>query len=263
MWALGFPNGIQADLGSKDLPSVSVHSMKVERLDKHGDDLSFIQLSGSPTHGNSGGPVVDRDGHVVGVIESLLDERAPILLAVPISKVSLAGVKVADNRSAKESFLSPLKQAAEESSQAPAATSESSTYTIVGRDLRIPNNWTAKATSDEETNGYVWKSGNAIISMDGFSGVEDIQGLYSQDQNQLITDRDLTVNTVRIRTGKDAIHGGVIWNYELVTATRTFFVTSLYFKAGDAGYRLTFFDSPKKPNAKLFNSIIDQVSDWK
>lgn len=84
VWACGFPDGElvrKADKGS--LPSPSVHVLRVERLDRKAGEVLVLQLSGSPTHGDSGGAVVTSDGRVVGVMQALERTDATILYAVP------------------------------------------------------------------------------------------------------------------------------------------------------------------------------------
>ena len=86
VWSCGFPDGDNVRTADKeDLPSPSFHVLRVERLDRKDGDVMVMQLAGSPTHGDSGEPVVNSDGDVVGVIEALEREDATILYAVPTS----------------------------------------------------------------------------------------------------------------------------------------------------------------------------------
>lgn len=110
VWALGFPNGtsIQTD---QDMPSVTVHSLRIERLERTKEDVvTMLQLSGSPTYGNSGGPVVNREGKVLGVVQSKTMD-APIIFAVPAVRVNmmLAGKAPSSNKSVAELFKAPLE----------------------------------------------------------------------------------------------------------------------------------------------------------
>lgn len=96
VWSCGFPDGDGVrTVDKEDLPSPSFHVLKVERLDRKAGEVAVMQLDGSPTHGDSGEPVVNGDGDVVGVIEALEREDATILYAVPTSPLQdlIAAVK--------------------------------------------------------------------------------------------------------------------------------------------------------------------------
>ena len=107
VWALGFPRGTGL-LSDQDMPSVTVHSLRVERIERSGAAVTLLQLSGSPTYGNSGGPVVDRQGRVIGVIEAK-DVSAPILFAIPSARINkmLTGQAPASDTVAEE-FAAPF-----------------------------------------------------------------------------------------------------------------------------------------------------------
>jgi S1-C subfamily serine protease len=96
-FACGFP-GVKA-ISSRP-PEVSVQRVSVEALRK--DDsgaLSRIQLGGTVTHGNSGGPVVDHEGRVVGVVREAArtpegvqhdpQQAAGISYAIPVTRLSV------------------------------------------------------------------------------------------------------------------------------------------------------------------------------
>lgn len=107
VWAFGFPRGTSI-LSDRDMPSVTVHCLRVERLESNQGIVTLLQLSGSPTFGNSGGPVVNEEGKVVGVIDAKTPD-APILFAVPSIRVAkmLTG-QVAQSKSLAERWRSPL-----------------------------------------------------------------------------------------------------------------------------------------------------------
>ena len=88
VYVVGFPLGVQTLTLDGDLPSVSVKAVRVERLqtDKSGA-VSVVQLGGSVTHGNSGGPVVNNRGEVVGVISSGV-EGTGMSYAIPMMWVN-------------------------------------------------------------------------------------------------------------------------------------------------------------------------------
>ena len=91
VYAVGFPLGVQTLTLDGDLPSVSVKAVRIERLqtDK-GGAVTVIQLGGSVTHGNSGGPVVNNRGEVVGVISSGV-EGTGMSYAIPMLWVNKLG----------------------------------------------------------------------------------------------------------------------------------------------------------------------------
>ncbi len=67
--AFGFPFGDKLAL-DKGYPAVSVNSIQVSSLRDRNGELHRIQLDGALNPGHSGGPVLDKDGKVVGVVVS-------------------------------------------------------------------------------------------------------------------------------------------------------------------------------------------------
>ncbi len=82
-----FGRGLAAQRGQ--YPPVSVNLASVTSLQKRGGDLSRIQLDASVNPGNSGGPVLDLTGKVVGMIVGRVEAAygAGVDLAIPVSYV--------------------------------------------------------------------------------------------------------------------------------------------------------------------------------
>ena len=71
-WVFGFPLGIGTLTLDQELPSVSVKDANIERIQRGkvegAEAAKVLQLGSTVTHGNSGGPVLNAKGEVVGVI---------------------------------------------------------------------------------------------------------------------------------------------------------------------------------------------------
>src|SRR4051794_2466347 len=91
VYTLGFPGGRAAGgvVGNvKNNPAIPVNTMSISSFRR--DDanrLARVQLNGSAIEGNSGGPLVDNKGRLVGVIVSRL-RGEPVGFAVPPSVIS-------------------------------------------------------------------------------------------------------------------------------------------------------------------------------
>jgi S1-C subfamily serine protease len=91
--ALGYPFGRDVEVGkvasAPDLvPEITATPGAVSalRTDDTGD-RRYLQISNGVNPGNSGGPVVDRDGFAVGVIRMQLAKSAGIGFAIPVNDV--------------------------------------------------------------------------------------------------------------------------------------------------------------------------------
>ena len=89
--ALGYPFGRQLEVGrvaAPDLvPDISTSSGTISAL--RADDAGqrrALQINGTVNPGNSGGPLVDRDGYAVGVIRARVVGDAGIAFAIPINQ---------------------------------------------------------------------------------------------------------------------------------------------------------------------------------
>ncbi len=88
VYSFGYPFG-QALATGKGAPSVTVGKATISSL-RYADngELAFVQLDGSLNPGNSGGPVVDAKGRLVGVAVATVRNSQGIGLAVPAAEVS-------------------------------------------------------------------------------------------------------------------------------------------------------------------------------
>ncbi len=84
--ALGYPFGKMLAMDPKGYPNISVNTGKISSLRKKDGKLEAIQLDASVNPGNSGGPVVDEQGRVVGVIVRGIPGSG-INFAIPVSHV--------------------------------------------------------------------------------------------------------------------------------------------------------------------------------
>ena len=93
MDALGYPFGRDVEVGklatAPDLvPDVSTTPGAVSAL--RADDAGerrYLQITNSLNPGNSGGPIVNRDGYAVGVIRMRLANATGIGFAIPVNQV--------------------------------------------------------------------------------------------------------------------------------------------------------------------------------
>jgi hypothetical protein len=85
--ACGFPLGKELSPDRKEYPAVSVNAGTITALRRDKDkQLQFIQIDVALTYGNSGGPVLDDTGKVIGVVVSGVEGgRAGINQAIPVS----------------------------------------------------------------------------------------------------------------------------------------------------------------------------------
>ena len=90
--AYGFPFGRKVEIGMASLPdiapSVSVSSGSVAAR-RQGDsgETAFLQVNATVNPGNSGGPLVDEEGYVLGVIRLRLKATDSVGFAIPVNTV--------------------------------------------------------------------------------------------------------------------------------------------------------------------------------
>jgi len=83
----GFPFGKDLALNPGEYPSISVNKGHVTALRKKEGTLSRIQIDAVVNPGNSGGPVLDKNGELVGVIVSGIVGAGAVNFAIPVSHV--------------------------------------------------------------------------------------------------------------------------------------------------------------------------------
>jgi hypothetical protein len=83
----GFPFGRLTTVGQENYPDMTVFPSKITSLRRDGERLEGIQLDGQLNPGNSGGPVVDEAGRVIGVAVATV-RGAAMNLAIPAGRLS-------------------------------------------------------------------------------------------------------------------------------------------------------------------------------
>ncbi len=83
--AFGFPFGRSLAGGKQQFPNVTVTSGKISALRRQSGELAAIQVDAAVNPGCSGGPLVDKQGKVIGIIFGVVP-LSGIAFAVPISK---------------------------------------------------------------------------------------------------------------------------------------------------------------------------------
>jgi hypothetical protein len=90
--AVGYPFGGVLELAAADAvnavptPSMSAGTISALRLDAAGD-RRLLQLSAPLNPGNSGGPIVDAEGYIIGIAQARVENANAIGLAIPINRV--------------------------------------------------------------------------------------------------------------------------------------------------------------------------------
>jgi S1-C subfamily serine protease len=91
--ALGYPFGRELEVGkvvtAPDLvPEISTTSGTISAMrDSDAGERRYLQVTNTVNPGNSGGPLVDRDGFAVGVIRMKLATAEGIAFAIPVNEV--------------------------------------------------------------------------------------------------------------------------------------------------------------------------------
>jgi hypothetical protein len=82
--AFGFPLGKDILLGADGSPTVSINTGHVSALRQDKDGIEMIQIDADVNPGNSGGPVLDDEGHVMGVVEAGIEGATGLNFAIPV-----------------------------------------------------------------------------------------------------------------------------------------------------------------------------------
>ena len=97
--AVGFPFGIGPSVSSGVIAGLKREFVDPSRKDRAGSLTNLIQFDAAANPGNSGGPLVNRDGEVVGIVTAIMNPSghsvfAGVAFAVPIENAARA---VGDN----------------------------------------------------------------------------------------------------------------------------------------------------------------------
>jgi S1-C subfamily serine protease len=101
--AIGFPKGSMLGARSHGAPEVSYISLEVQQVKTDDDGQPrFLQVGGSITHGNSGGPVISPEGTVVGITTAMVTDSS-IGICIPSNVFNRYVDKVKAQLDARES----------------------------------------------------------------------------------------------------------------------------------------------------------------
>lgn len=85
--ACGYPFGAALAFGTKEFPSITATAGAISSLRKRGKELELIQLDVTLNPGNSGGPILDLSGKVIGVAVGGI-QGAQTNFAIPVHRVA-------------------------------------------------------------------------------------------------------------------------------------------------------------------------------
>jgi hypothetical protein len=86
--AFGFPFGKELAPARREYPAISVNAGSITALRRKRGELYRIQLDAALNPGNSGGPVLDRSGKLVGVVVASVRGGSGVNFAIPVSAVA-------------------------------------------------------------------------------------------------------------------------------------------------------------------------------
>ena len=85
--AFGYPFGTKLRVKEQEFPQVSISVGRITALRRSSGRLQRIQIDAEVNRGNSGGPLVDASGEVIGVVNAKISGSS-VNFAVPISSVT-------------------------------------------------------------------------------------------------------------------------------------------------------------------------------
>jgi len=97
----GYPFGGLLGMGKNGRPEISISMSRITSLRHDGGELQLIQMDGAINHGNSGGPVVNEYGKVVGIIMAIIP-GAQVNFAIPANRVRRLLAQAGVNLTPKE-----------------------------------------------------------------------------------------------------------------------------------------------------------------
>ena len=88
VFAFGFPLGKRLATDRKDYPAISINAGHVSAVRRKENAVEYIQVDVVLNPGNSGGPIIDEKGKVVGVVVSRAVGATGINQAIPVNHLS-------------------------------------------------------------------------------------------------------------------------------------------------------------------------------
>lgn len=134
--AFGYPFGKMLATEARSYPSISVNTGRITSLRHKGGKLAVIQIDASVNPGNSGGPVINPDGMVIGVVVSGV-RGSGVNFTIPVSRLRdfLKPVRASlDARLAREARITALQARLAKNAADTVARKELILLTIVYRD---------------------------------------------------------------------------------------------------------------------------------
>jgi S1-C subfamily serine protease len=112
VWCFGYPLGEKL-AEDQHGPSITITQGQITSLRKRDGKLQRVQTDASVTAGNSGGPVVDADGNVIGVIRLKIGLDSGINMAIPSRKAQSLFRKMKEGKSLSAPSVSKAADGAE------------------------------------------------------------------------------------------------------------------------------------------------------